>query len=231
MVVEDIWLANPYIWKYVLDNYELYASTKTIEEYDATTIYKTVYALAKSVKNRENDSMINLVRKFDWGSVDDKAVIERYCLEDFAKKKSKKIKSQLKDMLVQDFSTMLDHDYFETYSTIMTHLMDLNGDSWIFLYPVNFYLASKYWIWNNYLQWYEEWLSLFVFPDKYSFISLSWFEIKDFVYDKHTSEWKRLWRWLKHFFLEGWKIENEVEVWGNVYWNEIIKNLWKKNVY
>lgn len=229
-VVEDIWLANLYMWETVLNHYKLFKQSETEHWFDSKYIYQVIYLLSISRKNRENDSMICLVKLW-WWDENDKKFISELCNEKIYNSNSKKVKESIKNFFDLEFKWCMDKKLYNSYFECMMTLWDLNWWDWLCLYFINFYLIKKY---NFGHLYYVDWLNRFIIniqfslkEFRYNFIDISWFKVEDYVFDKHTILWKKMWRWLKYFF-ETWSyLKNEVSIWWNRYKseiNEMIKN-------
>lgn len=230
-VVEDIWLANLYMWEIVLKHYKLFKQSETEFWFDARYIYQVIYLLCISEKSRENDSMICLAKMWYWDE-NDRMFINEWCVERIYNSKSKKVKEEVKDFCDMEYRWHMNGDLYNYYFDCMMTLWDLNWWDWLCLYFINFYLIKKYCIWyiNYYFFWENTWfenLKQNLNGFTLNFMDISWFKVEDYVYDKHTILWKKMWRWLKYFF-ETWSyLENEVIIWDNRYKEEInrlIKN-------
>lgn len=225
-VVEDIWLGNLYIWEIVLKNYKLFKQSETNDWFDSKYIYQAIYLLCVSSKNRENDSMICLVKMWYWEE-NERKFINEWCVGEIYNSNSKKVKENIEKFFNVEYKWYMNEKLYNYYFDCMMTLWDLNWWDWLCLYFINFYLIKKYKIgFDFYLDWKNTWLEevkskLNGFT--LNFIDISWFKVEDYVYDKHTILWKKMWRWLKYFF-ETWSyLENEVIIWWNTYKEEIKK--------
>jgi len=226
-MVEDIWMWNLYIWEIILKLYEWFQKDKNINHFEEKWIYKAIYLLCISNKNRENDNMISLINKFDWWIKKDKEFIKKYCIESIYNSKSKKKQKEVLNMLDEDFKNYINVDLYNIYKNILIKCWDLNWKDWINLFFINFYLIKKYNIWFNYYKnWRNEWYDSIIDTInnfKFTFGNIEQFKIKDYIFDKHTTKGKKLWRGFK-FFFEVWAfLENEVEINWNIYKKEVFK--------
>jgi len=226
-MVEDIWLWNLYVWSIILSLYKLFERDKNMDNFEDKWLYQAVYILCISPKNRENDNMISLISKFKVWNKEDIDFVNKYCIESIYNSKSKKKQKEVLDMLDEDFKNYINSDLYNIYKESLINCWDLNWKDWINLFFINFYLIKKYNIWFDYYKnWKNEWLESIrndINKFDFNFNDIKKFEIKDYVYDKHSSRGKKLRRWFKHFF-EVWAyLENEVDVWWNVYKEEIFR--------
>lgn len=230
-MVEDIWMTNLYIGEVILKHYKLFKESEKDDWFDSKYIYQAVYLLCISPKNRENDNMICLVKLGFW-SDEDKEFVKKWCTEEIYGSKSKKIKNKVKEDLDKEFKGYVGWILYNIYIECLFTLWDLNGWDWLCLYFVQFYLIKKNRIWFlDYKADRNEWFDFVKQKslDGIKFTDISKFEVKDYVYDKHTEKWRKMRRWLKHFF-EVWSyLCNEQMCCGDCY-KESIFELIKQGV-
>lgn len=220
-LVEDIGFWNLYIWELILSFYSKYQETETEREFNEVFIYQTIYILCNSYKNREIDNFFNSW----WITKEDQNFLLKYCNPEIYNSKSKKVRDKvLKELEI--FQTWKE-SIFRVYKDCCIKLWDLNWKDSLNLYFIFFYLLRDF----NLKSTFTENQLNYIENLKKQRISINieniykQFSIKDYVYDKHTYEWKKLWRWTEHFFLEGAFLKNKVVVNWNKYEKFLYKNL------
>lgn len=224
-IVEDIWLANIYLIELILDYYQVFLDEKNDDTFNDEYIYKSIYAITMSPKNRENANFYRWIKNFNLWNSEEKTVIEKYCIPEIYNYKSKKLKENILLQLSNDFKTEDNINTFNNYTKALLILWDLNWKDWLNLFFIHFFMLKKY---NNKYTVKKDWLSIIKEKiSKYNtpFLNINNFIIKDYIYDKHTLKWKQLNRWDKHFF-EIWSyVTNEIEVNNNKFKKEILKRV------
>lgn len=138
--------------------------------------------------------------------------IDRAYLDDLYQEYNEEIISRL-----EEFGRNMPWEYSNIYSALAIETKNL-WDSIVLLYYAFFYLFSKH---------ESELLPFFVEPEESIRIDLDSYDYKkdrviwDYVYDKHTSQWRWLGRGQIHFFTEGAKLTNKVPVLNQKYENII----------
>ncbi|EKD44310.1 MAG: hypothetical protein ACD_71C00179G0005 [uncultured bacterium (gcode 4)] len=138
--------------------------------------------------------------------------VERSYLDSLYQEYNEEIESRL-----EEFGKNMPGEYSHIYSTLALETKNF-GDGLILLYYTFFYLFSKY---------ETELLPFFTEPEEPIKINIESYDYKkdrvipDYVYDKHTSQWRRLWRGFIHFFTEGAKLTNKVLILNQKYENII----------
>jgi hypothetical protein len=110
----------------------------------------------------------------------------------------------------------------------------LNGKDWILLYYTFFYLIGKHNL--SYPNLSKDIIDHIynknnLFLEKIDLDKLKYKETRDYqdyVFDKHTRQWKSLGRWKKHFFEQGAILNNKKIIFNDYYSNWIdvfIKNI------
>jgi hypothetical protein len=114
------------------------------------------------------------------------------------------------------------HHYLEP----MNYLWENNWDSWLNLYILFFYMLNKYNYWKDLYKNNKNDFREIIYWNLTNFkITLDYenFEIKDFIFDKHTYRGKTiLKRWDKHFWTEWAYIHNEYSFNNNIFSKKIL---------
>jgi len=226
ILVEDIWLANLYLWELILKSYKKFRETETYNKFDDTTIYQATLLLAYSQKSRENDNFYHAIQDFWFWEEKDKEFIKTYCRIKYFLSNSKSTKQELKEIFDREFKNNMNQKLYDIYIECMNICWELWWKDWLNLYFINFYLIKKYNLWFEYYKtqdnlYKEEAIKLL--PKKLDLSHLEPIIPKDYVFDKHTPEWKSLKRWMEHFLKEWCFLNNEVRVWENIYTDFIKK--------
>ena len=138
--------------------------------------------------------------------------VERSYLDNFYQEYNEEIELRL-----EEFGKNMPGEYSHIYSTLALETKKF-GDGLILLYYTFFYLFFKY---------EADLMPLFSEVKEPEKIDIGLYDykkdrvIQDYVYDKHTSQWRRLWRGFIHFFMEGAKLTNKVPILNKKYENII----------
>lgn len=226
ILVEDIWLANLYLWELILKSYKRFKEIETYNKFDDTPIYQATLLLAYSQKSRENDNFYHAIQDFWFWEEQDKQFLKTYCRASYYLSNSKATKEDLKQKFDEEFKNSMNQKLYDIYNECMNICWDLWWKDWLNLYFINFYLIKKYNLWFEYYKtdenlYREEAIKLL--PKKLDLSHLEPIIPKDYVFDKHTPEWRSLKRWMEHFLKEWCFLNNEVSVWENIYTDFIKK--------
>lgn len=220
ILVEDIWLANLYLGELILKTYKKFRENETYKTFDDSYIYQASLLLRYSKKSRENDNFYHCIKDFLFWTQEDKDFIKKYCRASYYLSNSKKVKEEVLNMLNDEFEWNINSKLYKIYLECMNILWDLWWKDWLNLYFINFYLIKKYNLWLEYYKtednlYREE--AIKILPKKLDLSHLQKIIPKDYVFDKHTKEWKNMLRWEEHFFKEWCFLNNEISVWENFY--------------
>jgi len=226
ILVEDIWLANLYLWELILKSYKKFRETETYNKFDDTSIYQATLLLAYSQKSRENDNFYHAIQDFWFWEDEDKQFLKKYCKALYYLSNSKATKEELKQKFDEEFKNSINQKLYYTYYECMNICWELWWKDGLNLYFINFYLIKKYNLWFEYYKidanlYRDEAIKLL--PKKLDLSHLEPIIPKDYVFDKHTPEWRSLKRWMEHFLKEWCFLNNEVRVWENIYTDFIKK--------
>lgn len=229
-IIEDIGFANLYIAELIN---KLYIEHKKILDnnwqIETKFMFLSIYIISKSQKNREIDNLYNLVTNLKYlKDIDNEDIeyINTYCVEKIYNSKSKKIKDEINGML--RFNCISQNQIIvNNYLDSMNYFWENNGDSGLNLYILFFYMLNKYNFWKDLYKNNKNEFKESIYSDLMNFkIILDYenFEIKDYIFDKHTYKGKTILnRWNKHFFTEWAYISNEYIFNNNIYSKNIFQ--------
>lgn len=226
--VEDIWKANIYMSKLILELYKFHLLSVTDNSFDETFVYSATFAFCKSEKSRENDNFIcchkdnnwnfehssnSIKEKLDVNYKEDRYFLEKYYKEEFWNKNSKKTRLEIENMIDDDYKSYIPCEIYDVYKELLFIWKDLNIWDWLILFFINFHLLKRNKIEYDCNYFYNNEVDLL----KNMRIKGDIFNIPDYVYDKHTVQWKLKERSIIHFLTEWSYLKNESIIDDNYY--------------